>query len=95
MVCTRKVCKNQDQIAYANDYNSRLIAEGSYAGQMPTPMPIYEAVQFSFKMDNILSYYAEKSPPNDLIVNLYGDGFVRMAWDPGLIAQLENKFSHC
>lgn len=88
MQVTRKNTKNLLEIQSAHQYNNQIRL--NYAGDdvmmsqhlQTIPAPIYETVDWNFKLVNLNDFYKEDWEPNDMIANVAGAGLIRLAYDP-------------
>lgn len=96
MIAHRKICTNIEDRTTAINFNNNLAHAGDiYSNRIEVPDPEWREDLYSFKLDNVQSYYMENTKEKDIIMNLAYDGVVRMAWSPQLLQVLELKFSTC
>jgi hypothetical protein len=94
----RKIITNQTEITMAQQYNT--VCRADYAGSgmpppvSPVPEPKYDTQEFSFKLENVASFYVQRDTvrgksKGDLIANIIYEGEVIFQYDPLLEARLE------
>lgn len=59
----------------------------------PVPKPIFEEVEWNFKLVNLNSYWIDNSEPYDVFANVAGEGHVRLVNNPLMINQFEMYLS--
>jgi hypothetical protein len=62
MKAIRKIIANQKEIDVAIEMNTRLIAEAegqAFARQIQVPYPVFDTVQFNFRVHNVMDWYIE------------------------------------
>lgn len=94
MQCMRRSCINTQEIQEALNFNMNLAAAGDrFAPKAPVPEPAYREDLFSFKLENVQSFYVERTDDEDIVMQLAYDGYVRMKYDITLLNVLNLKFS--
>lgn len=79
MIAYRRTCINVEERTEAISFNTGLIQAGErYTPRQPVPEPLFRDDRYSFKLDNVQSYYEENTKEKDIIMNLAYDGVVRL-----------------
>lgn len=91
MIAKRKICINAQERSMAMSYNQGMANEGAF-GRSIVPDPIFAEVSYSFRMDNVMSWWIDN---RDIICNILYDGIIIFEYDAALEAMLHSKFSFC